>query len=730
MMKIIRLETSMLRDGIPLACALGLLVVLLGCGNYSGETAEEPETTTLAPIPGMSLSEQVEAYEATVYPLLVRYCGDGCHDTGAEDVPFLFANSNVTNAYQVIRGARKVDWENPPQSRIVRQPAGNLHNCGSRCAEIGAEILAQVEAWAAIIDASSGGTEGEVEVDAIASDEVAFSSGVEIENGERYEGNLIAFYGFTEGAGSLAFDTSGVSPAINLQIANAEWMGSHGLVMDGSRLIADRDSSRKLFDEIADPGDGTGQYTVEMWVNNANVTQENARIVSYVRNGGDRNFSVHQQEYQYAVRNRSTAEGSGLDGRQELITDPDDQDAQETLQHVVVTYNRLFGRRVYVDARFTGDDDPIRGGRLWNWNPDAQLVVGSNRSGNDNFWRGQIRMLAIYKQALSDSQIRKNFLAGVGKRVILTFDVGGWTGTDAKLQFSATELDSYSYILCQPTFVGTDLDGIRVKNIRITVNPGDGIEPPAEGQSFINVDQRLSGSQDQVSRQCTIVPKGTGPLTDTFRVEFEELGLFADPVTSTQLVYEPSNATIPRPPEIGFRDFARIHATMAALTGVDPMADRAVDPGSTETIQDIYEDLQQQLPSTHDVRSIVSSHQVGVTKLAFEFCLEAVDRPDLREAIFGAEFEAGTPSFFASDVATAFGNAALSDLLTERLVDHMMGAWQLIEQPLRAELVSDLDSLRDDLVTTCQAPCGAEETRSIAKGMCTAILSSAPIMVH
>ena len=86
---------------------------------------------------------------------------------------------------------------------------------------------------------------------------------------------------------------------------------------------------------------------------------------------------------------------------------------------------------------------------------EVAIVVGGG-----NFWRGQIRMLAIYKQALSEDQIRKNFLAGVGKRVILGFDVSSWTGVNSDLEFSVTELDAYSYLFCQPTFVG-DLHGIR-----------------------------------------------------------------------------------------------------------------------------------------------------------------------------------------------------------------------------------------------------------------------------
>ncbi len=719
------------RNQLDLASRIALAILVMSlaaCGNYQGTSEEDDETTTLGGI-GLSQSAQAAAYEATVYPLLRTYCGDGCHDTGALSAPLLFANSSLTTAFAVVNSSGIANLDNPPQSRIVRRPlAENHNNCGSNCVAIGNEILTQVEAWAAMIEASSGGET--FAVPAIASSEVDFTDGTEVENDERYETNMIAFWGFKEGSGDVAFDTSGVAPAMDLDVDDsAEWMGAYGLVLDDSRLRADIDDSRKLYNQIAAPGTGTGQYSFEMWINNGNTTQENARIVSYTRSGSDRNFSLHQQEYQFAVRNRSLAVGSEDDGRVELITYDVDQDAQETLQHVVVTYDPFFGRRIYVDGVFTDDDDPLGGERLWNWNPDAQFTVGTNRFGG-NEWFGQMRMLAVYKQALTMDQIRQNFMAGVGKRVLLSFDVSEWTGRDTDLQFNVTELDSHSYLFCQPTFVGNDLSGIRVKNIRIVVNPGASVEPPAQGQGFQAVDQILSGEQDQVSRGCSVIAKADGPDDDSFEVEFEELAFFEDPIDRTPLEYAVDPNAIPFPPEAGFRDFARIDATMQEITGVDPRAARTVDPGTTDTIQETYDDLQQQLPSSFDMRSIVSSHQVGLTKLAFEYCVETMDDPVLRQAMLGTEFDAGSPSFFEQDVATAFSNATLADLMSERLADHMLGVQQLIEQPTQADVISELDSLRDDLVTNCQAPCGAEETLGVAKGMCTAILSSAPVMVH
>ena len=45
---------------------------------------------------------------------------------------------------------------------------------------------------------------------------------------------------------------------------------------------------------------------------------------------------------------------------------------------------------------------------------------------------------------------------------------------------------------------------------------------------------------------------------------------------------------------------------MAAVTGVDPMA---------PAVNGVYRELEQQLPSTNDLRSFVSANQVGIAKL-------------------------------------------------------------------------------------------------------------------
>ena len=109
-----------------------------------------------------------------------------------------------------------------------------------------------------------------------------------------------------EGDGEIARDTSGVAPAMDLSIENeVTWMSNYGLAFSGGRAMADSDTSRKLYDRIADPITGSSQYSVEAWVVPANTDQEGpARIVSYSKGTGKRNFTLGQVLYYYDFRNR------------------------------------------------------------------------------------------------------------------------------------------------------------------------------------------------------------------------------------------------------------------------------------------------------------------------------------------------------------------------------------------------------------------------------------------
>ena len=170
-------------------------------------------------------------------------------------------------------------------------------------------------------------------------------------------------------------------------------------------------------------------------------------------------------------------------------------------------------------------------------------------------------------------------------------------------------------------------------------------------------------------------------------------------------------------PKEGLRDFDRVNTTMASLTGVDPNA---------ANVRDAFAELEQQLPGTFDLRTFSSSQQVGIAKLALEYCDAMVESNPLRTAFFGT-----TPAFqFDQPVTTAFSDQTKRDLVIDRLVDRMFNA-NVAYQPSKTEMRPVLDDLITELTAGCTTQtCDATRTRNIVKGLCAAVLSSAAVTVH
>ena len=121
--------------------------------------------------------------------------------------------------------------------------------------------------------------------------------------GNRFDGNAIAMWEFKTGRARHAFDTSGVEPAMNLTLSgDVTWVGGWGINVKRGKAQGSTAASRKLHDLIT----ATGEYTIEAWVAPGNVTQEDARIVSYSGGTMARNFTLAQTQYSYDFANRST----------------------------------------------------------------------------------------------------------------------------------------------------------------------------------------------------------------------------------------------------------------------------------------------------------------------------------------------------------------------------------------------------------------------------------------
>jgi len=713
-----------MRRTTPIASLFLLLIFAVGCGDYGAPAASGTavQTNLGSGLPeGLSVAEQVTSFETTVYPIVRANCA-GCHDAGGSGAPSI-AHIDSSTAWSAVVDNQKVNFSDPAASRIVRRLGADLHFCWSDCASDSNTMLAAVQAWQLAIEAAGGST-GSVDVASLTSETRTSLDGFEEVGAERFDSGIIARWDFKDLTGNVALDTSGVAPPIDLTLEDgAELMSNYGIDIPSGRAIGTQLASRKLYDRIADQFTGTQAYTLETWIANANITQDGpARIFTYSRSSGSRNFMLGQVAYQYVARNRSYLTATNGNGNPEFETYDVDQDAQASLQHVVLTYDQLRGRRIFVNGEWTDDIDETAAGPLWNWATNHQVIIGNERS-NDRQWIGQVRFAAVYDQSLTPDQVRLNYEAGIGKRITLVFDVSEWTGGNSSVEFSLTELDGYSYLFCSPTFVTDSTIPIRVQNLRISLN---GIIP-VSGQGFTNLDALVTSNRQLLSRQCSIVGGLVDPSTDVFQLSFEQLGIFQDDV-ATLTPPTPGAEDFGDPvPLLGVRSFARVNASMAAVTGVDPM---------TPAVDAVYDDLVQQLPSTSDLRSFVSANQVGIAKLGIEYCDEIVEDSatgGLRETFFDSAATFG----WTATPAVAFANPTDVDMITDPILDKIIGAGlrgNVMGTPARDQAEAALDTLVTDLLGSCggvaEPVCDDVFTRSMVKGLCTAAVASGPVHIH
>jgi Concanavalin A-like lectin/glucanases superfamily len=696
-----------------------------GCGDYGGSQTDSSIVANSigAGLPqGLSVTEQVTGFEQTVYPLLRQYC-IGCHAAGGVGSPRI-ADADPAVAWSAVVDNQKVNFADPTASRLVRRLSADFHHCWSNCSSDASEVLAQILAWQTAIEVA-GGTTGGVDVAELTSDIRTVSDGAEEVGEERFDAGIIARWDFKEGTGTTAFDTSNVPPAMDLSLEGPELMSSYGINVATGRAIAEADTSIKLYDRIASAESGSQAYSVEMWLANANTTQDGpARIMTYSRNSGTRNFMFGQRLYQYAARNRSFGGATNNNGNPELLTYDVDQDAQSTLQHVVVTYDLLNGRKIYVDGHWTDDVDEVAPGRLWNWDPAHRFVLG-NEPSLDRQWLGQIRFAAVYDRSLSEAAVLQNYEAGIGKRVTLSFDVSQWTGGASTIEFSLTQLDDFSYLFCAPTFVSDTGAAYRIQNMRISIN---GVIP-VSGQGFTRLNALVTSGRQVLSRQCSVIGGVVDPATDQFQLVFEQLGIFQDPV-ATGNPPAPGVEDFGDPvPVLGVRSYDRVNASMAVVTGVDTQ---------TPAVDGVFDELVQQLPSTTNLKSFVSANQVGVAKLGTEYCDALVgDGTPASQTMRDAFFP--DAALFGWDLApaAAFADPAQVDIVTDPLLDQIIGAGMrgdVMGLPARDQVESILDQLIVDLSGTCggvgEPVCDGDYTKNIVKGLCTSVVASGALHIH
>ena len=670
---------------------------------------------------------------------LKLYCSQ-CHSSEASppQQPYFADVDSIEVAYEAVKS--KIDLDTPGNSRLVIRVRDEFHNCWNNgdCATSGGQMLS----W--VTDFVNGVPTTQINPSLITSRAVRLVDGTIASGGDRYENDQIALWEFKTGTGSIAYDTSGVDPAMHLNFfGDVSWYGGWGVTIGNGaagpgKAQASTVASRKVFDILNE----AGEFSIEAWVVPANVSQEMRRIVSYSSGQTTRNFTLQQTLYNYDFLLRTNAvdtDGNpvtSLNGDPQLSTPDDDEVLQATLQHVVATYDPVNGRRIYVNGILATQTDPVPGGTFSAWQDNMAFILG-NEASSDAVWEGTFRLAAIHRRALSEDQINQNFDAGVGERFYLLFDISARINQPpqtAYILFEAQQFDSYAYLFDKPHFV--TLDGstpppVTMQGMRVAMNGREA----RVGQSYANIDQTLDLANavltelgQPLSDLGAVLPLEKGPDADQFFLTFDNLdGVLFNRQEDPMLVVADYIATADeRAPDIGVRTFDEIDATYAAITGIDRVSYQ--DGNGNFVVEETYQELRQSLPAVEDMEAFLSSHQVAIAQLAIQYCDAAVEANTLWSGFnFGAA------------PGTAFAPGAARDGFVEPLVlsavGHSSTSTPIGSQPSYALVHEEVASFAGagnrpaNLIDRLLQTPGAT-TRSIAKGVCASVLGSAATLIQ
>jgi hypothetical protein len=698
----------------PAACADTLTVWIQ---NWAGANAVGGTQIQLLPPPLQSVGPSKTfpassaSFASTIWqPVLVPYCSR-CHSDNAQtpQAPY-FASANPDEAYADAQS--KIDLDDPAQSRFVIRLATEFHHCWTTSCATDAAIM-----QAAITAFANGIPTTQVDPTLVVSKELSLQQGTVASGQNRYDTALIALYQFKTGSGSVAYDTSGVLPGLDLTLSgNVTWVGGWGISLSpGGKAQGTTEASQKLATLIQ----STGEFSIEGWIANGNVTQKNADIISY--SGGDttRNVTLSQQLQQYEAEVRSSKTSDN--GDPPLLTALANNSAQASLQHVVLTYDPVNGRKLYVNGIFTGDVDAQGGGSLATWDNTFALVVGSEVS-SDHPWQGVVRMLAIHDRALTPAQVQQNFSAGVGEKYYLLFDVSSLVNIPKSyIMLTGSELDSYSYLFERPTFINLDPtqkpSNIPIAGIRIGLNGAE----VGVGQAYIPLNTTVTAANYSSTTGAILSTVGTaiaeqkGPASDQIFLTFEKIGAATHTYASLPPPAPPAPVDAAPNPDLGARTYDKLLYTMSDITGV-PVTDAGV--AST------FASVQQSLPSTESIDSFSASNQQALAQLAIEFCSELVKSPSLSAKFFpGLDYSQPAGSYFASQSNV---NLVINPLIAKAQIVDGHGV-QIVTQPTVAAVTTELNALIA-LLSTGQN--GAGRTAAVTTAACAAVLGSAAIVLH
>jgi hypothetical protein len=653
-------------------------------------------------------------FSTTVYPVVTAWCSR-CHsDTAATPQSPYFASATLATAYAAAQP--EIDLNTPNNSTFYIRLAQQSHNCWGtpvNCPASAATMLAAIQAMA------NGITVTPVDPTLIVSKALSLTQGTIASGAGRYDAHDIAKWQFQEGTGTTAYDTSGVEPSMDLTLSgDYSWFGGWGVQFNtNGRAQASTASSTKLYNALGQ----SNQYSVEVWMNSANVTQTKAEIASY--SGGDttRNFTLQQDAFQLEAFNRSSA--TSLNGAPSLLTNANDADGalvQAALQHVVLTYSPTTGRKLYVNGVFTGDTDSTTGGVLNNWDSSFAFLLGNETSG-DHPWQGVIRFAAVHDVALTQQQIQQNYAAGVGASYYLLFDISSLINVpQSYIMFTASQYDTYSYLFYRPTFINlnsswTPTGNITIAGIRLGEN---GAELPVD-QAYVPLNVTIDAADyspttgQLLSPIGTVIPLQNGPAEDQFFLTFAQIGGLTHTYTEPTFTASPPVTQAPVS-DIGLRVANEVNATMAKMTSNSLV--------TNTNVASTYNSVELSLPTVFTIQTASSAQQIASAQLAIQYCQAMVNDPTLGPAFFpGVNLSAPPSVAFANDSAM---DQVITPIIVNLVGQNTASGLTIATQPSDAQVRNELYNL----ISTLSGDASLS-TPTIAMAACTAVLSSATTLI-
>lgn len=706
----------------PSACGSILTTWITNWASAAGGSTTTSQVQLVAP-PIVSVGQSLNfpsdggaEYEATIYNNVTSvYCAR-CHSPSASapQSPYFAAPvAQIAAAYQA--AIPKIDFSGcapfnattcGTNSRFYQRLLTDNHNCWSNCAANAAAMLAQIQTFAQSLAPTN------IDPSLVVSKALTLSQGTIASGSGRYDADTIAKYEFQTGTGSVAYDTSGVDPSADLTITgNVTWSGGWGVIFGaGGKAQSTTVGSSKLFNLIQ----ATGEFSVEAWVAPALVAAKNSYIVSYSGSDKTRNFTLAQtnQDYDFMMRGSN----SDLNGMPQLATPDAMMALQASLQHVVLTYDPVNGRQIYINGVNTGLTDPNKGGTISNWDSTFALVLGNEVSGDDS-WQGLIKFVAIHSRAMTPAQIQQNFNAGVGESYFMLFNVSSVTGlNEAYVMFNVSQYDSYSYLFSKPTFISLDPtvapNNLLIAGMQIGINGAI----PQVGQAYLPLSTQVTTanysatSGQLLSNIGTVIGLENGPLSDQFFLAFNQLGSQTHTLVE-QSYTAPAPAPLAPVADVGVRTFAQINSTLSVLSGV---------PKTNSAVAATYQTVQQQLPNIVTLEGYSSANQVGVAQLAVQYCNVMVTTPAYQSVVLPGV------SLNASTFSSSGGISTVSNALAARVV----GSGNLKTMPPAAQIAGELNTLIP-LLCSGNSPCNnTSRVMAVTAAACAAAFGNAVMMIN